>query len=125
GAAGANRESSPAATGSPPGAGHAGASSKLDRRAVPQLQGAVQGPGAAGAAGKPARRAVPRPVKKRLEGNSGEMSQANSFTEDMDLISEEASLPAVSDVSQLTEAHRIAVKVIRRMQYFVARRKFQ
>ncbi|CAM2097539.1 unnamed protein product [Caretta caretta] len=26
---------------------------------------------------------------------------------------------------RLTEAHRIAVKVIRRMQYFVARRKFQ
>nr|XP_020641455.1 potassium voltage-gated channel subfamily KQT member 1-like [Pogona vitticeps] len=65
------------------------------------------------------------PVKKRLEGNSGEMSRANSFTEDMDLISEEAPLPAVSDVSQLTEAHRTAVKVIRRMQYFVARRKFQ
>ncbi|XP_033004123.1 potassium voltage-gated channel subfamily KQT member 1-like isoform X2 [Lacerta agilis] len=64
-------------------------------------------------------------VKKRLEGNSGEMSRANSFTEDMDLISEEAPLPAVSDVSQLTEAHRTAVKVIRRMQYFVARRKFQ
>ncbi|XP_053111958.1 potassium voltage-gated channel subfamily KQT member 1-like [Hemicordylus capensis] len=65
------------------------------------------------------------PVKKRLEGNSGEMSRANSFTEDMDLISEEAALPAVSDVSQLTEAHQTAVKVIRRMQYFVARKKFQ
>ncbi|KAH0616367.1 hypothetical protein JD844_027409 [Phrynosoma platyrhinos] len=39
-------------------------------------------------------------VKKRLEGNSSEMSRANSFTEDMDLISEEAVLPAVSDVSQ-------------------------
>ncbi|XP_062991096.1 potassium voltage-gated channel subfamily KQT member 1-like [Elgaria multicarinata webbii] len=64
-------------------------------------------------------------VKKRLEGNSSEMSRANSFTEDMDLISEEATLPAVSHVSQLTEAHRTAVKVIRRMQYFVARRKFQ
>ncbi|XP_062838046.1 potassium voltage-gated channel subfamily KQT member 1 isoform X1 [Anolis carolinensis] len=65
------------------------------------------------------------PVKKRLEGNSNEISRANSFTEDMDLISEEAALPAVSDVSQLTEAHRTAVKVVRRMQYFVARRKFQ
>ncbi|XP_008119868.1 potassium voltage-gated channel subfamily KQT member 1 isoform X3 [Anolis carolinensis] len=64
-------------------------------------------------------------VKKRLEGNSNEISRANSFTEDMDLISEEAALPAVSDVSQLTEAHRTAVKVVRRMQYFVARRKFQ
>ncbi|XP_066488470.1 potassium voltage-gated channel subfamily KQT member 1-like isoform X2 [Tiliqua scincoides] len=64
-------------------------------------------------------------VKKRLEGNSGEMSRANSLTEDIDLISEEAPLPSVSDVSQLTEAHQTAVKVIRRMQYFVARRKFQ
>ncbi|XP_054856158.1 potassium voltage-gated channel subfamily KQT member 1-like [Eublepharis macularius] len=64
-------------------------------------------------------------VKRRMEGNSSEMSRANSFTDDMDLLSEEASLPSVSDVSQLTEAHRIAVKVIRRMQYFVARRKFQ
>ncbi|XP_044274274.1 potassium voltage-gated channel subfamily KQT member 1-like [Varanus komodoensis] len=65
------------------------------------------------------------PLKKRLEGNSNEMSRANSFPEDMDLISEEAALPAVSDVSQLTEAHQTAVKVVRRMQYFVARRKFQ
>ncbi|XP_060110408.1 potassium voltage-gated channel subfamily KQT member 1-like [Heteronotia binoei] len=62
-------------------------------------------------------------VKRRLD--SSEISRANSFTEDMDLLSEEASLPSVSDVSQLTEAHRTAVKVIRRMQYFVARRKFQ
>ncbi|XP_042325581.1 potassium voltage-gated channel subfamily KQT member 1-like [Sceloporus undulatus] len=65
------------------------------------------------------------PVKKRLEGNSSEMSRANSFTEDIDLISEEAALAAVSDVSQLTEAHRRAVRVVRRMQYFVARKKFQ
>lgn len=28
-------------------------------------------------------------------------------------------------LGRLTEAHRTAVKVIRRMQYFVARRKFQ
>ncbi|XP_067387160.1 potassium voltage-gated channel subfamily KQT member 1-like [Emydura macquarii macquarii] len=81
-------------------------------------------------------------VRRRLEGNSNEISQANSFTDDMDLISEESPLPAVSDVAhisirsdsnselktmsaRLTEAHRTAVKVIRRMQYFVARRKFQ
>uniref|UniRef100_A0A8B9ICV6 Potassium voltage-gated channel subfamily KQT member 1 n=1 Tax=Anser brachyrhynchus TaxID=132585 RepID=A0A8B9ICV6_9AVES len=64
-------------------------------------------------------------VKRRLEGNTQEMSQANSFTVDIDLITEESPLPAVSDVAQLTEAHRTAVKVIRRMQYFVARRKFQ
>ncbi|XP_064317994.1 potassium voltage-gated channel subfamily KQT member 1 isoform X3 [Phalacrocorax carbo] len=53
------------------------------------------------------------------------MSWADSFTDDIDLISEALPLPAVSDVAQLTEAHRTAVKVIRRMQYFVARRKFQ
>ncbi|XP_025065564.1 potassium voltage-gated channel subfamily KQT member 1-like isoform X2 [Alligator sinensis] len=64
-------------------------------------------------------------VKRRLEGNSNEMSRTNSFTDDIDLIAEESPLPRVSDVAQLTEAHRTAVKVIRRMQYFVARRKFQ
>ncbi|XP_027522089.1 potassium voltage-gated channel subfamily KQT member 1-like isoform X1 [Corapipo altera] len=64
-------------------------------------------------------------VKGRLEGNTQDMSRANSFTDDIDLVSEESPLPAVSDVAQLTEAHRTAVKVIRRMQYFVARRKFQ
>ncbi|XP_071589463.1 potassium voltage-gated channel subfamily KQT member 1 [Heliangelus exortis] len=64
-------------------------------------------------------------VKRRLEGNTQEMSRANSFTDDMELFSEESPLPPVSDVTQLTEAHRTAVKVIRRMQYFVARRKFQ
>ncbi|XP_075018681.1 potassium voltage-gated channel subfamily KQT member 1-like [Calonectris borealis] len=64
-------------------------------------------------------------VKRRLEGNTQEMSRANSFTDDIDLISEELPLSAASDVTQLTEAHRTAVKVIRRMQYFVARRKFQ
>ncbi|XP_074445873.1 potassium voltage-gated channel subfamily KQT member 1-like isoform X5 [Larus michahellis] len=64
-------------------------------------------------------------VRRRLDGNMQEMSLANSFTDDIDLISEESPLPAVSDVAQLTEAHRTAVKVIRRMQYFVARRKFQ
>ncbi|XP_050180124.1 potassium voltage-gated channel subfamily KQT member 1-like [Myiozetetes cayanensis] len=64
-------------------------------------------------------------VKGRLEGNTQDMSRANSFTDDIDLVPEESPLPAVSDVAQLTEAHRTAVKVIRRMQYFVARRKFQ
>ncbi|XP_032077762.1 potassium voltage-gated channel subfamily KQT member 1-like [Thamnophis elegans] len=65
------------------------------------------------------------PVKKHLEGSSGGMSSASSFMEDVALTAEEALLPAVTDVSQLTETHRAAVKVIRRMQYFVARRKFQ
>ncbi|XP_064373381.1 potassium voltage-gated channel subfamily KQT member 1-like [Dromaius novaehollandiae] len=68
-------------------------------------------------------------VKRRVEGNPHEMSGANSFIDDIDLVSEESPLPAVSDVAQsisrLTEAHQTAVKVIRRMQYFVAKRKFQ
>ncbi|XP_077685126.1 potassium voltage-gated channel subfamily KQT member 1-like [Eretmochelys imbricata] len=56
--------------------------------------------------------------------NSLPFLKDNSFTEDIDLTSEELLVP-ISWPSQLTEAHRIAVKVIRRMQYFVARRKFQ
>ncbi|XP_019399413.1 PREDICTED: potassium voltage-gated channel subfamily KQT member 1-like [Crocodylus porosus] len=39
-------------------------------------------------------------VKRRLEGNSNEMSRTNSFTDDTDLISEESPLPRVSDVAQ-------------------------
>ncbi|KAJ1165882.1 hypothetical protein NDU88_006299 [Pleurodeles waltl] len=68
---------------------------------------------------------TPSQVKRRFETNTNDMSTTNSYTDDMDLMSEESPLPAVTDVSQLTEAHRTAVKVIRRMQYFVARRKFQ
>ncbi|KAM4901318.1 potassium voltage-gated channel subfamily KQT member 1-like [Sylvia borin] len=64
-------------------------------------------------------------VRRHLEGHTPDMSRANSFTDDIDLVPEESPLPAASDVAQLTEAHRTAVKVIRRMQYFVARRKFQ
>ncbi|OCT88107.1 hypothetical protein XELAEV_18016736mg [Xenopus laevis] len=54
-----------------------------------------------------------------------DISRTNSYTDDMDGMSEESVLPSVTDLSQLTDAHRIAVKVTRRMQYFVARRKFQ
>ncbi|XP_071278434.1 potassium voltage-gated channel subfamily KQT member 1-like [Agelaius tricolor] len=68
-------------------------------------------------------------VRRCLEGHTPDMSRASSFTDDIDLVPEESPLPAASDVAQsvsrLTEAHRTAVKVIRRMQYFVARRKFQ
>ncbi|XP_072915527.1 potassium voltage-gated channel subfamily KQT member 1-like [Hemitrygon akajei] len=66
------------------------------------------------------------PVRKRaIEGNPNDISRTSSFTDGMDLMAEESALPVVTDVLQLTEAHRAAVKVIRRMQYFVARRKFQ
>ncbi|XP_067906737.1 potassium voltage-gated channel subfamily KQT member 1 [Heterodontus francisci] len=66
------------------------------------------------------------PVRKRvIEGNPNDISRTSSFTDEMDLMGEESPLPVVTDVLQLTEAHRAAIKVIRRMQYFVARRKFQ
>ncbi|XP_063303815.1 potassium voltage-gated channel subfamily KQT member 1-like [Pelobates fuscus] len=61
----------------------------------------------------------------RPEESLPDISRTNSYTDDIDAASEESPLPAVTDVSQLTDAHRIAVKVTRRMQYFVARRKFQ
>ncbi|XP_073506375.1 potassium voltage-gated channel subfamily KQT member 1-like isoform X2 [Phyllobates terribilis] len=61
----------------------------------------------------------------RADGSLPDISRTNSYTDDMDAMSEESSLPAVTEISQLTDAHRTAVKVTRRMQYFVARRKFQ
>ncbi|XP_072001106.1 potassium voltage-gated channel subfamily KQT member 1-like isoform X2 [Engystomops pustulosus] len=63
--------------------------------------------------------------KGRPDESLPDISRTNSYTDDMDAVSEESPLPAVTDLSQLTDAHRTAVKVTRRMQYFVARRKFQ
>ncbi|XP_075066653.1 potassium voltage-gated channel subfamily KQT member 1-like isoform X2 [Mixophyes fleayi] len=63
--------------------------------------------------------------RARPDGSLPDISRTNSYTDDMDAMSEESPLPAVTDISQLTDAHRTAVKVTRRMQYFVARRKFQ
>ncbi|KAG5274046.1 hypothetical protein AALO_G00158560 [Alosa alosa] len=65
------------------------------------------------------------PVKKKLDGAGGGITRANSLVDDIDFVSEDISLPAVPDPAQLTHAHKSAIKVIRRMQYFVARRKFQ
>lgn len=39
-------------------------------------------------------------AKRRLEGNTQEMSRANSFADDTELVSEESPLPAVSNVAQ-------------------------
>ncbi|XP_058263543.1 potassium voltage-gated channel subfamily KQT member 1 [Hemibagrus wyckioides] len=64
------------------------------------------------------------PVKKKLDGPP-DISRTSSLVDDMDFASEYIPLPIVTDASQLTHAHRSAIKVIRRMQYFVARRKFQ
>ncbi|XP_072256204.1 potassium voltage-gated channel subfamily KQT member 1-like isoform X2 [Pyxicephalus adspersus] len=63
--------------------------------------------------------------KNRPDESLPDISRTNSYTDDMDAMSEESPLPAATEISQLTEAHRTAVKVTRRMQYFVARRKFQ
>ncbi|XP_060770547.1 potassium voltage-gated channel subfamily KQT member 1 isoform X3 [Neoarius graeffei] len=54
-----------------------------------------------------------------------DISRTSSLVDDMDLAREYIPLPIVTDASQLTHVHRSAVKVIRRMQYFVARQKFQ
>uniref|UniRef100_UPI00398E3B63 potassium voltage-gated channel subfamily KQT member 1 isoform X2 n=1 Tax=Pristiophorus japonicus TaxID=55135 RepID=UPI00398E3B63 len=67
-------------------------------------------------------------VKKSLgilDVNSGALSRANSYGDDLDLIEGEPVLAPITHVSQLRESHRVTVKVIRRMQYFVAKKKFQ
>ncbi|XP_062859188.1 potassium voltage-gated channel subfamily KQT member 1 [Trichomycterus rosablanca] len=87
------------------------------------------------------------PVKKKPDGPA-DISRTSSLVDDMDFSTEYLSLPVVTDTShlytrvfiakqkhsvstqqrynsRLTHAHRSAVKVLRRMQYFVARRKFQ
>ncbi|XP_059507877.1 potassium voltage-gated channel subfamily KQT member 1 isoform X3 [Stegostoma tigrinum] len=67
-------------------------------------------------------------VKKSLgmlDVNSGALSRANSYADDLDLIEGEPVLAPVTHVSQLRESHRVTIKVIRRMQYFVAKKKFQ
>uniref|UniRef100_A0A9J8DLB5 Potassium voltage-gated channel subfamily KQT member 1 n=1 Tax=Cyprinus carpio carpio TaxID=630221 RepID=A0A9J8DLB5_CYPCA len=62
-------------------------------------------------------------VKKKLDGP--DISRNNSLVDELDFMAEDISLPIVTDASQLSHAHRSGIKVIRRMQYFVARRKFQ
>ncbi|XP_057692456.1 potassium voltage-gated channel subfamily KQT member 1 isoform X3 [Corythoichthys intestinalis] len=66
------------------------------------------------------------PVKR---GHSGSMSiditRASSLTDELDCMCEDIPLSAMTDNTQLSHAQRSAVKVLRRMQYFVARKKFQ
>ncbi|XP_073798631.1 potassium voltage-gated channel subfamily KQT member 1 isoform X3 [Danio rerio] len=85
-------------------------------------------------------------VKKKLDGP--DISRNNSLVDELDFTTEDIPLPVVTDAShllrsplvakeeesvstqhlntsRLSHAHRSAIKVIRRMQYFVARRKFQ
>uniref|UniRef100_A0A669ECY8 Potassium voltage-gated channel subfamily KQT member 1 n=1 Tax=Oreochromis niloticus TaxID=8128 RepID=A0A669ECY8_ORENI len=72
----------------------------------------------------------PPPVKRSpglLEVHSPSTLQRNcSFADDMELEPErENELAPASSVSQLTEPHRKAIRVIQRMRYFVAKRNFQ
>ncbi|XP_069914352.1 potassium voltage-gated channel subfamily KQT member 1 isoform X2 [Oryctolagus cuniculus] len=59
-----------------------------------------------------------------LEVSTPQFLRTNSFAEDLDLEGETLLAP-ITHVSQLREHHRATVKVIRRMQYFVAKKKFQ
>uniref|UniRef100_A0A4W2GSQ7 Potassium voltage-gated channel subfamily KQT member 1 n=1 Tax=Bos indicus x Bos taurus TaxID=30522 RepID=A0A4W2GSQ7_BOBOX len=59
-----------------------------------------------------------------LEVSTAHFMRTNSFAEDLDLDGE-ALLTPITHVSQLREHHRATIKVIRRMQYFVAKKKFQ
>nr|XP_005997634.1 PREDICTED: potassium voltage-gated channel subfamily KQT member 1 isoform X2 [Latimeria chalumnae] len=67
------------------------------------------------------------PVKRSsglLEVNSRAIVRTNSFGDDLDFEGEPMLTP-ITHISQLREHHRAAIKVIRRMQYFVAKKKFQ
>ncbi|XP_039981281.1 potassium voltage-gated channel subfamily KQT member 1.1 isoform X2 [Xiphias gladius] len=72
----------------------------------------------------------PPPVKRNpgpLDIHSPSPLRRNcSFADDLELESERYSeLAPATSVSQLTESHRIAIRVIQRMRYFVAKRNFQ
>ncbi|XP_011896604.1 PREDICTED: potassium voltage-gated channel subfamily KQT member 1 isoform X5 [Cercocebus atys] len=59
-----------------------------------------------------------------LEVSTPHFMRTNSFAEDLDLEGETLLTP-ITHISQLREHHRATIKVIRRMQYFVAKKKFQ
>ncbi|KAM8893132.1 potassium voltage-gated channel subfamily KQT member 1 isoform 2-T3 [Spinachia spinachia] len=64
------------------------------------------------------------PVRRtRHDSTSVNISRANSITDELDYMTENVPLPVVK--AKLSHAQRSAVKVLRRMQYFVARKKFQ
>ncbi|XP_041835968.1 potassium voltage-gated channel subfamily KQT member 1.1 isoform X2 [Melanotaenia boesemani] len=71
------------------------------------------------------------PAVKRSPGLLHVQSPASlqrncSFADDLELESErESELPPASSVSQLTDSHRKAIRVIQKMHYFVAKRNFQ
>ncbi|KAM7085160.1 potassium voltage-gated channel subfamily KQT member 1 isoform 2-T2 [Molossus nigricans] len=59
-----------------------------------------------------------------LEVSTPQFTRTNSFAEDLDLEGETLLAP-ITHISQLREHHRATIKVVRRMQYFVAKKKFQ
>nr|KAF6465604.1 potassium voltage-gated channel subfamily Q member 1 [Rousettus aegyptiacus] len=59
-----------------------------------------------------------------LEVSTPQFVRTNSFTEDLDLEGETLLAP-ITHVSQLREHHRATIRVVRRMQYFVAKKRFQ
>ncbi|KAG7523130.1 potassium voltage-gated channel subfamily KQT member 1-like [Solea senegalensis] len=66
------------------------------------------------------------PVRRNLDSSTSmDISRADSLTDELYYMSEDIPLPVVTKNDQLSHAQRSAVKVLRRMQYFVARRKFQ
>ncbi|XP_057268815.1 potassium voltage-gated channel subfamily KQT member 1 isoform X4 [Pezoporus wallicus] len=71
--------------------------------------------------------AYENPVKKSptfLDVSTGHYIRTSSFADELDLEGETLLTP-ITHISQLREHHRAAIKVIRRMQYFVAKKKFQ
>ncbi|XP_060033253.1 potassium voltage-gated channel subfamily KQT member 1 isoform X2 [Erinaceus europaeus] len=59
-----------------------------------------------------------------LEVSAAPFPRSGSFAEDLDLEGETLLAP-ITHVSQLREHHRATIRVIRRMQYFVAKKRFQ
>lgn len=59
-----------------------------------------------------------------LDVGSGPFIRTNSFADDIDMEGDTLLTP-ITHISELREHHRAAVKVIRRMQYFVAKKRFQ
>ncbi|NP_001116347.1 potassium voltage-gated channel subfamily KQT member 1 isoform X2 [Xenopus laevis] len=59
-----------------------------------------------------------------LDPSTGPFIRTSSFTDDLDMEGDTLLTP-ITHISELKEHHRAAIKVIRRMQYFVAKKKFQ
>ncbi|OCT81802.1 potassium voltage-gated channel subfamily KQT member 1-like [Xenopus laevis] len=59
-----------------------------------------------------------------LDATTGPFIRTSSFTDDLDMEGDTLLTP-ITHISELKEHHRAAIKVIRRMQYFVGKKKFQ